>query len=63
MFLINHKKTYTEAAEAAEFERSLAELQNILHEVEREVLKSLLIKAGGDVEQAVKMYGEQQFRI
>ena len=47
----------------AEFEENLEGLQNIYPDMEREVLKDLLTKAGGTLEKAIDLYTAQSIRF
>ena len=47
----------------AEFEENLEGLQNIYPDMEREVLKDLLTKAGGELSKAVDLYTAQSIHM
>ena len=47
----------------AEFEENLEGLQNIYPDMEREVLKDLLTKAGGELSKAVDLYTAQSIHL
>lgn len=47
----------------AEFEANLVQLQDIYVDMDREVLRDLLIKAGGQLELAIDLYTAQKIRF